>query len=152
MLSMKFSDRGWQRLNCLLAVASAGAVLYATIWSRDIGEYGVSLKPFITFTLAVNQPELYRTMLMNLFLFLPFGMTLSGSLPLRWGLGKRIAVTLILGMALSAGIEYGQYRFKLGVAEVDDLICNSAGTLIGTMPLLFARFIGKIPLKDNTVP
>lgn len=145
MLTLKFSGRGWQRLNCLLAVASAGAVLYATIWSRDTGEYGVSLKPFITFAQAENQPELYRTMLMNLFLFLPFGMTLSGSLPRRWGLGRRIIITLVLGMTLSAGVEYGQYRFSLGVAETDDLICNSAGTLIGTMPLLLARLAGQLP-------
>lgn len=152
LLSLKFSGRGWQRLNRLLAAAAAGAILYITIWSRRPGEYGISLVPFITFAQARQQPELYRTMLMNLLLFLPLGMTLSWGLPRRWGLGKRIVVTLIVGVALSAGVEYGQYRFHLGVAEADDLLCNSAGTLTGTMSLLLARLCEKHAGKAESTP
>ena len=44
---------------------------------------------------------------------------------------------------LSAGIEYAQYRYALGMAEVDDVICNTLGAFIGAASLLAAHFIEK---------
>ena len=40
-----------------------------------------------------------------------------------------------------------QYRFALGVAETDDVICNTLGTFIGSISLLIAHGIKKYKEK-----
>ena len=74
----------WRRGNLILAVLMGGAILYATILTRSEGSTGLILTPFATFTAAQQQPELYRAMLMNVFLFFPLGLTLSNALPQKW--------------------------------------------------------------------
>ena len=80
---------------------------------------------------------------MNVFLFFPLGLTFSNSLPRKWHRWSRIALTTLVGCALSAGIEYAQYRYALGMAEVDDVICNTLGAFIGSTSLLIAHAIEK---------
>ena len=113
------------------------------ILNRTPGNYELILTPFATFTAALQQPELYREMLMNVFLFFPLGLTLSNALPRKWHRWGRIALTTFVGCALSAGIEYAQYRCALGLAETDDVICNTLGAFLGSTSLLIAHAIEK---------
>ena len=129
--------------NFVLFCAAVIAILYATILTRTPGSYELILTPFATFTAALQQPELYRDMLMNVFLFFPLGLTLSNALPRKWHRWGKIALTTLVGCALSAGIEYAQYRCALGLAETDDVICNTLGAFIGSTSLLIARAIEK---------
>lgn len=129
--------------NFVLFCAAVIAILYATILTRTPGSYELILTPFATFTAALQQPELYREMLMNVFLFFPLGLTLSNALPRKWHRWLRIALTTLIGCAFSAGIEYAQYRYALGMAEVDDVICNTLGVFIGSTSLLIAPAIEK---------
>ena len=133
----------WRRGNFILAVLMAGAILYATILTRSEGSTGLILTPFAALVVAQQQPELYREMLMNVFLFFPLGLTLSNTLPQKWHRWLRIALTTLIGCILSAGIEYAQYRYALGIAEVDDVICNTLGAFIGSAALLIAHAIEK---------
>ena len=94
--------------------AAVIAILCATILNRTPGNYELILTPFATFTAALQQPELYRAMLMNVFLFFPLGLTLSNALPRKWHRWLRIILTTLVGCALSAGIEYAQYRLRAG--------------------------------------
>ena len=130
-------------INAVLYFITALIILYATILTRTPGDYKPILTPFATFTAALQQPELYREMLMNVFLFFPLGLTLSNALPLKWHRWLRIILTTFVGCALSAGIEYAQYRYVLGMAEVDDVICNTLGAFIGSTSLLIAPAIEK---------
>ena len=107
------------------------------------GNYELILTPFAALSAARQQPELYREMLMNVFLFFPLGLTLSNALPRKWHRWLRIILTTLVGCALSAGIEYAQYRCALGLAETDDVICNTLGAFIGSTSLLIARAIEK---------
>ena len=116
-------------------------ILYATILTRTPGVPGLVLTPFATLAAARVQPELYREMLMNVFLFFPLGLTLSNALPRRWNYRRRIGVTVLAGCLLSAGIECAQYRFALGLAETDDVLCNTLGALLGAASLLVAHAI-----------
>ena len=118
-------------------------ILFATILTRTPGDYELILTPFASLTAARQQPELYREMLMNVFLFFPLGLTLSNTLPQKWHRWLRIALTTLIGCILSAGIEYAQYRYALGMAEVDDVICNTMGAFIGSTSLLIAHAIEK---------
>ena len=69
--------------NFCLFCATAIVILYATILTRTPGDYDVVLRPFAALMEAKDQPELYREMLMNVFLFFPLGLTLSNALPRR---------------------------------------------------------------------
>lgn len=143
MLCQRVGERRRVLLNTALACAAAFIILYATVLTRTSGSYELILTPFATFTAALQQPELYREMLMNIFLFFPLGLTLSNALPQKWHRWLRIALTTLIGCILSAGIEYAQYRCALGLAETDDVICNTLGAFLGAASLLAAHAIEK---------
>lgn len=139
VLCQRVGERRRVLLNTALACAAAFIILYATILTRSAGVPEVILAPFASLTAARVQPELYREMLMNVFLFFPLGLTLSNSLPRKWHRWGRIILTTFVGCILSAGIEYTQYRYALGMAEVDDVICNTLGAFLGAVSLLAAH-------------
>ena len=143
MLCQRVGKRRRVLLNTVLACVAAFVILYATILTRSAGVPEAILTPFASLTAARVQPELYREMLMNVFLFFPLGLTLSNALPQKWHRWGRIALTTLVGCILSAGIEYAQYRYALGMAEVDDVICNTMGAFIGSTSLLVAHAIEK---------
>ena len=143
MLCQRVGERRRVLFNTVLACVAAFIILYTTILTRTPGVPAVILTPFATFTAALQQPELYREMLMNVFLFFPLGLTLSNALPRKWHRWGRIILTTLVGCAFSVGIEYAQYRYALGMAEVDDVICNTLGAFIGTTSLLIAHAIEK---------
>ena len=143
MLCQRVGERRRVLLNTTLACAAAFIILYTTILTRTPGAPAVILAPFAALAAARVQPELYREMLMNVFLFFPLGLTLSNALPRRWHRWGRIALTTLIGCALSAGIEYAQYRYALGLAEADDVICNTLGAFLGAASLLIAPAIEK---------
>lgn len=143
MLCQRVGERRRVLFNTVLACAAAFIILYATILNRTPGNYELILTPFAALSAARQQPELYREMLMNVFLFFPLGLTLSNALPRKWHRWGRIALTTLIGCILSAGIEYAQYRYALGMAEVDDVICNTLGVFIGSTSLLIAHAIEK---------
>lgn len=130
-------------INLVLCSITALTILYATILTRSAGVPEAILTPFASLTAARVQPELYRALLMNVFLFFPLGLTLSNALPRKWHRWGRIALTTFVGCILSVGIEYTQYRYALGMAEVDDVICNTLGAFIGSTSLLIAHAIEK---------
>ena len=141
----------WQRGNLILSILMAIAILYTTILSRSEGNTGLVLTPFAALAAARQQPELYREMLMNVFLFFPLGLTMSNALPRKWHRWLRIALTTLTGCILSAGIEYAQYRFALGMAETDDVICNTLGAFVGAASLLLAHAMEKHKERPTTM-
>lgn len=143
MLCQRVGERRRVLFNTALACAAAFIILYATILTRTPGVPEAVLAPFASLTAARVQPELYREMLMNVFLFFPLGLTLSNALPRKWHRWLRIILTTLVGCALSVGIEYAQYRYALGLAETDDVICNTLGAFLGAASLLAAHAIEK---------
>ncbi len=143
VLPSRIAAKYWQRGNAILLFLMFAAILYVTLLNRSEGSTGLVLLPFAAFVAARQQPELYREMLMNVFLFFPLGLTLSNALPQKWHRGVRIVLTTFVGCILSTGIEYAQYRYALGMAEVDDVICNTLGAFIGSASLLIAHAIEK---------
>lgn len=143
MLCQRVGKRRRVLLNTALACAAAFIILYTTILTRTPGVPAVILTPFAALAAARQQPELYREMLMNVFLFFPLGLTLSNALPRKWHRWGKIALTTLVGCILSAGIECVQYRYALGLAETDDVICNTLGAFIGSTSLLIAHAIEK---------
>ena len=142
-LPARVGARRWRCGNLVLVLLITAAILYATLFSRAEGGTGLILAPFASLTAARIQPEIYREMLMNVLLFFPLGLTLSNALPRKWHRWLRIILTTLIGCILSAGIEYAQYRYALGLAETDDVICNTLGAFLGAASLLAAHAIEK---------
>lgn len=148
----KISKTTWKFINIFVSVGIFFAILFTTIISREnTAEVEVILTPFHFFEEAKVQPEIYRSMLMNVFLFFPLGLTLPFSLPERWH-GK-VLFTILFALLLSVGIEYAQYYFHLGRAETDDVICNTLGAVIGTFAYIMSkiRFERTKKNKDSKV-
>lgn len=68
---------------------------------------------------------------MNVFLFVPMGLTLLFALPEK--MNHKVLLSVLCAMVLSMIVEILQYVFQLGRAETDDVICNTLGAAIGTL-------------------
>ena len=127
----------WKLVNIVVAVSSFVIIGGVTLTNRVSTVENFILIPFRSFIEARIQPELYRSMLMNVFLFFPLGLTLPYALPEKWN--KKVLLSILFAMVLSIGIEFAQYHFHLGRAETDDVICNTLGCAIGTISYLLAN-------------
>ncbi len=67
--------------------------------------------------------------LLNILLFVPFGILLPVTIN-KFVLLNR---TLICGLLFSFVIEYIQFITRLGIADIDDIVNNSLGVLVGWM-------------------
>ena len=132
----------WSMNLCVLVVA-VSAVLYLTVFSRKAGVYDVVLAPFSALREAKKEPERYRSMLMNVFLFFPLGMACANAFSDKMKMRRRVILVVATGFALSTAVEYIQYRFSLGMAETDDVICNTLGAFVGSLSVILADFLGK---------
>lgn len=139
-------------IGAVLAVIAIGAILYATVISRGESGKGADFIPFSSFARAKLQPEMYRSMLMNVFLFIPLGL----SLPFVFGgsTGKRILFTILAGLLLSVTVEAIQFYAHLGMTETDDMISNALGTAIGGCAYLLALLWRKLfnKTKERRTP
>lgn len=137
--------RCFRALNVLLLLAWAAVVTYETVLSREQGNYNVWLRPFYQIERLRNggNPEIIRVLWMNTLLFVPCGVLLPDLFPRRWRALARAALAPVFGCLLSCAIEGAQWYFRLGVTEIDDVIFNTLGVLIGSLLyLLFTALIG----------
>lgn len=108
------------------------AIFFITLLRRSHAEHSVNYIPFYTFKLMKAQPELIRTMEMNVFLFMPFGMSFPLFLPEK--LRLKFLLTVSVALLFSACVECAQYFLSLGMFDIDDIICNTLGAFIGYIP------------------
>lgn len=78
--------------------------------------------------------EFFREMVMNAFLYYPFGLALSMLIG-PW--------SILAAFALSLGIETWQYFAGTGLAQGTDVICNTLGCAIGAIPFLTRKRINR---------
>ncbi len=101
-------------------VTGAGTVFELKQYGFWINPEQISLVPF-------SDPNINAvTHGLNVILFIPFGFLL----PFIWGSKRRFVCTLASGATLSLGIELSQL-LNSRVTDVDDLILNTAGTVVG---------------------
>ena len=112
------------------ALCAVSLILMFTLLGRSSGEgQALSLIPFASFVKALTQSEFYRTMYMNMLLFLPLGLSLPFVLPDK--IKHKALVTILIGAASSITIEAIQLIFKIGKCETDDVLMNTLGVIIG---------------------
>lgn len=122
--------RGWKMLNVVVCLLTFAVILYLTLFSRTAYEVQeVCLTPFYSFYEAQWNKEIYRSMFMNVFLFVPLGLSLPNVFGVCWK--HKFTCSILLALAFSVVIELLQYYFQFGCVEVDDVICNTLGGSIG---------------------
>lgn len=129
-------------ISVIAAVLSFGLICLLTVHGRTRGDGNeLSLIPFISFANAKIQPELYRSMYMNMLLFLPLGLSLPFAL--QGKIKHCVLISIAIGFLISVGVEAVQYLFCLGRCETDDVIMNTLGVLIGTTSFLLCSLAAK---------
>lgn len=129
-------DRRWNWLVGLALVLCLGVVAFATLANRPGDLEGApSLTLFHTYREAAETGniEIYRSNFMNVLLFFPAGLLAASLLPGKWPAWVRILLVTAVLALLSAGIEGVQYAFSLGRVEIDDVLHNTLGALLGAL-------------------
>ena len=130
----------------LLAYLGVLAVLVFLPFGRgmDLGDR-LNLVPFATIDRAFElgpRSLSFRLMLGNIAAFVPFGLLLPMAFRLRWP----VLTVGVAALAVSVGIELGQSAISgyLGYAyrstDIDDVILNVLGALIGASAFVLVRF------------
>jgi glycopeptide antibiotics resistance protein len=119
-------------MNRVLVILAVGMIIYCTLYGRKaVGNRMVELRPLYSLVNAKNQPEFYRTLIMNILLFLPFGLTFPFTLPQK--VKNKVGVTIGVATVISTMIEFVQFCFCLGLCETDDVIMNTLGAAFGAV-------------------
>ena len=131
------NKRFWLPVIALLFLAWLSVIAVATLTDRTPGTIPAEpeLIPFHSYraVMAGENKEILRSNFMNVVLFYPAGLFACELLPKSWSRAKRVILVAVLFALVSVGIEFCQYHFALGQAEVDDVIHNTLGTLIGAL-------------------
>ena len=141
MLALK-NDRIKHVVGIIGVVCASTLIICFTILNRSSGLREYCLIPFVTFLNAKTQPEFYRTMYMNVLLFIPLGLSLPFVLPSC--IKHKVLFAILIGFLISTGVEAAQFVFCIGRGETDDVIMNIAGVVIGTTSYLFCNSISTI--------
>lgn len=128
-----------------LAVTAFGVCLFSVLWITGVGTLAdlirggvvtgagqVNLHPFSS---SIN----WATWLLNVLLFVPLGFLL----PCGWRGFDRAGRSLAFGFCLSLAIELSQL-LNFRVTDVDDLIANTLGMLVG---LAIYRLVRRIAMR-----
>ena len=128
----------WKRVNLFLLCAVIGFILWRTVGNRTAGKREISLIPFYSFVAARTTPERYRSLVANILLFIPCGLTLPFCL-------KRhpVRTTILAAAGFSMMIELVQFVFGLGLCETDDVIFNTLGAAFGTLAFVIQQQVTK---------
>lgn len=109
--------------NRLLLIFYSAVVVYLTLLNRKAGNRRFLLTPLWSYRRFFEHVYFRRQIINNILLFVPFGFILSRLIP-KWS-------TVRILIMISVGIELLQYLSGRGFFELDDIISNSLGGLIG---------------------
>ncbi|MCM1262510.1 MAG: VanZ family protein [Butyrivibrio sp.] len=103
-------------------------LLYVTLLMRSIGSRReVEFLPFNSYELSRGD---FHYLIENMLLFVPFGVLLYVNLYI-YGRKCNIKTILLTALLASVSIEFLQYAFSCGKSEIDDVLANVLGALIG---------------------
>lgn len=129
--------RLWRPVIALLLLAWLAVIAVATLTDRTSGTLPLKpeVLPFHSYRSVLNgeSKEILRSNFMNVVLFFPVGLLGYELLPKTWKRFRKLLLITLVFALIGAGIEVCQYCFALGQAEVDDVIHNTLGALIGAL-------------------
>lgn len=145
MLRERLGDRRWCRRGiAVILVLWFAAALWITVLSRTTWDgYVTETVPFHSYRkmLATGNEEILRSNFMNVALFVPAGLLTAALLPEHWS-RRRLLMTVVIPLALvSFGIEFAQFHWMLGEPEIDDVLHNTLGAVLGAWPIAFRSWL-----------
>ena len=114
----------------LLLIEYVFLIFCSTVIFRPTGETSqYDFHPFWSY----DRPELLVENIMNVIVFIPIGMILGSLLRVKgsWSRNGSWFVALMIGCGISVTIEALQFLLKRGFSEVDDVMHNTVGCLVG---------------------
>lgn len=129
--------RWWFGFVSGVLVAVVTVTIYTTIGNRGGGnDLAHAFTPFHSYREAqvTGNIEIYRSNFMNVVLF--YGLLAASLLPWKFPGWCRCMLVVLVLATMSVGIEFLQYRYALGRCEIDDVIHNTAGALLGSLAAL----------------
>lgn len=115
-------------------------IITETLLLRSSGDGIVNFELFSRISGSLKHQEGWRTFIMNVLLFLPFGLSFGAACAFGREGWKSVVLTILAGILLSLCVEALQFIFRRGNSELDDLVANGIGTTIGTMHIPLARY------------
>ena len=110
------------------------------VYRKTGSSIGYDFTPFWSYqVIQKGRDDLFAEKIMNVVVFVPVGLLLSCvSRRLKWWM------VLLIGFCISLSIESLQFELKRGFSEVDDVIHNTFGCLIGVMIVEFMKGMWKL--------
>ena len=141
-----FRKRNFNQFIAILIFALYSIAVFSVVGVPTVDtfkvDFGFNLIPLID---IINNPLDYiKNTILNIILFIPLGILV----PAIWKNYRSIKTMFFMGLALSVSIEILQI-FTFRLTDIDDLITNTAGAVIGYYISKYFSF--KLPLKlaDN---
>ena len=137
-VSVKGFREGIMTSSIFFLILYAAIVINTTVLSRSVGsEQTVKWIPFWSYWEIIHgAPRLLEENIMNVVAFLPIGLFMAiGAKRLKWWQAA------IAGCSLSVVIEFLQFYFNKGQCEIDDIIHNTLGCVIGYFIVRFVVYI-----------
>lgn len=122
----------FRKVSRIISLFGAIVSIYAIVSYTMLGRAYSNTHTYVFAFSGSN--EFFREMFMNALLYIPLGMAFSTFLGL-W--------TILAGFLLSLSIETWQYLHGTGVAQGTDVIMNTLGAVVGTIPYLLHRMLLK---------
>lgn len=132
----------------IIGVLSLTFIVRETMILRTPDNRGVVLEPFREIDAMLHQPNhffWFMQIFLNILLFVPFGFLL----PIILDRFRSLWLTTVTGFIFSVGIETMQYITGRGLTEVDDVINNSAGALVGYILYVGVMWLYKRTQRNN---
>ncbi|MBR2824097.1 MAG: VanZ family protein [Clostridia bacterium] len=117
-------------------------IIYMTMAWRETGTSRARFELFWSYRQFLTNKKLRLEILNNIWLFVPFGIAVRIFIQERTPT-KSFLWTVLISILFSAGIESVQLAARIGLCEVDDVISNSLGAVVGA--ILANSFQGREP-------
>ena len=122
------------------------AVLYITLFGRNGGnDTSIRLQPFALISQSIQERNMrpLNHLLLNVAMFIPLGFLLPFVCPRKLA---RLRFAIPVGLLFSVMIESVQLLLKKGQCDVDDVIANTLGAVVGlALYMLYERLFKKQP-------
>lgn len=123
-------------------------IAYITIFSREEGHSTDVLLTFDSVREAIDTHSLepLQHVILNAAMFIPLGMLFP---LIRPGVLDKFSYVAPLGMMMTTLIEATQMLLKKGQCDIEDIVANTLGTIIGLVLFKIGRRIGLIPVREE---
>lgn len=129
--------RTWR---AILLAGFSGFIFYMALLARRSSPEPSMLELFYSYKNFFVDETSRKEVLNNILLFVPFGSVLASLFK-----NKQVLVCAAAGFTFSLLIEVSQYVFHLGTFQVDDLVGNTLGAMLGALSFLAIKTNKPIP-------